>query len=64
MNKEIYYLLTLAHNINRMANYLGDEPPCVWYSEGGKRFLSMFEGHSIHEIPPSVDLTELEERKG
>lgn len=56
-NYEIAHLLSVAEKVNRIAKMLGDDPLCYWYEKNGKRYLSMFEDRSIHEIPDSFDLT-------
>ena len=67
MYKEIYFLLTLAERVNRIAKHLGDEAPCYWYQKDGKRYLVMYDGESTHDIPESINLDNLgilKERKG
>lgn len=63
MDYETGHLVTLAVQVNRIASLLGDECLCFWYKKDGKRYLSMFEGRSLHEIPDSFDLSEIEEKE-
>lgn len=63
MKCEIGHLVTLAVQVNRISKLLGEESLCYWYTKDGKRYLSMFEGRSTHEVPNSFDLSEIEEKE-